>query len=78
MSIEVRAEHDDGFPDEVVRTATENACISKFESQFRAGIAALIRRRETRKRSSTGRGRPTIRKRLLPWDDGLQFSRPVR
>ena len=33
MSIEVRAEHDDGFPDEVVRIVTENARILKFESQ---------------------------------------------
>jgi hypothetical protein len=33
ISIDVRAEHDDGFPDDIVRTVTQNAQTLKFESQ---------------------------------------------
>ena len=33
ITIEVRAEHDEGFPDDVVRTVSENARTLKFEPQ---------------------------------------------
>ena len=33
ISVEVRAKHDEGFPEDVIRTVNENAKTLKFETQ---------------------------------------------
>jgi hypothetical protein len=33
ITLEIRAEHDEGFPDKIVRDVSENARTLKFESQ---------------------------------------------
>jgi hypothetical protein len=47
INVEVRAEHEEGFPDEVVRTVSENAKTLKFEIQgVRAAVAAQLAREQ--------------------------------